>query len=358
MNEKVAIIIPTKNRFDFIKRLLQYYHSVQSFHPIYIGDSSDDSEKNKILKILDDYRKYFEVHYFYYPAEPYRNGPEVMMKIADNVKEKYCTYAGDDDFFIPTSLSKCANFLENNNDYRTAQGKRYLFSVEKDKAYGQIKRTDLCRINDKSVEQESAEERLISFSKDYWGLQFSVHRTNEFIRDSENFRIIEEEDIFHELIHCFTFIARGKSKFLDCFYLLRQAHENRIRHDDIYDWIANSKWNSSYNLFIKSISNILIDIDGLSDVKSREISQKVFWTYLHFVIEENIYFDTPNQEKNSIDNIKNLTKHFLKKRLSPNRINLLKNIRDKISSSDDNLLSKKSKYYNDFIPLLKTIEKK
>ena len=37
------------------------------------------------------------------------------MRLADSIKEKYCAYSGDDDFLIPNSLNKCANFLEKNN---------------------------------------------------------------------------------------------------------------------------------------------------------------------------------------------------------------------------------------------------
>ena len=46
MTEKVAIIIPTMNRADFLIRQLEYYKSVKSPHPIYIGDSSNKKEKS------------------------------------------------------------------------------------------------------------------------------------------------------------------------------------------------------------------------------------------------------------------------------------------------------------------------
>ena len=40
---KVSILIPTMNRSEFIVRLIDYYISVNSKHPIYIGDASDKS---------------------------------------------------------------------------------------------------------------------------------------------------------------------------------------------------------------------------------------------------------------------------------------------------------------------------
>ena len=49
--------------------------------------------------------------------------------LAEKVKEKYCAYIGDDDFFIPSSLTKCANFLEENKDYISACGAMQLFLI-------------------------------------------------------------------------------------------------------------------------------------------------------------------------------------------------------------------------------------
>ena len=46
---KVAILIPTLNRSDFLIRQLQYYATVENPHPVYIGDASDkENRKGKI----------------------------------------------------------------------------------------------------------------------------------------------------------------------------------------------------------------------------------------------------------------------------------------------------------------------
>ena len=46
-NLKVAILIPTMNRADFVIRQLQYYASVNCPHTIYIGDSSNQENSEK-----------------------------------------------------------------------------------------------------------------------------------------------------------------------------------------------------------------------------------------------------------------------------------------------------------------------
>ena len=118
MNEKVAILIPTINRSDFLIRQLSYYASVKSNHPIYIGDSSNKKEKLKITEFIKNLKDKLEINYSHYPNG---NGTEVINEISLQVKENYCAYNGDDDFLIPNSLSKCARFLRDNKDFRNNQ---------------------------------------------------------------------------------------------------------------------------------------------------------------------------------------------------------------------------------------------
>ena len=61
---KVAILIPTMNRPDFIERTVAYYDSLNSPHPIYIGDASDLDRSVKTIKLLKRFKN-IEVNYFY-----------------------------------------------------------------------------------------------------------------------------------------------------------------------------------------------------------------------------------------------------------------------------------------------------
>ena len=45
MKNRVAILIPTKNRSDFLIRQLKYYASVDSVHPIYIETQVGKGER-------------------------------------------------------------------------------------------------------------------------------------------------------------------------------------------------------------------------------------------------------------------------------------------------------------------------
>ena len=115
--QKVGILIITLNRSEFLIRQLKYYNKVKSIHPIYIGDSSNNYHKNKLLNEIKSLKDNLNIKYFFLPNYTDR---EAHFFLAKNCKEKYCTYAGDDDFLIPSSLTESANFLSNNDEFRTA----------------------------------------------------------------------------------------------------------------------------------------------------------------------------------------------------------------------------------------------
>ena len=58
MKLDVGIILTTKDRADFVIRQLEYYILTKNNHPIYIGDSSNDNEKQKLLDRMDYFKKY------------------------------------------------------------------------------------------------------------------------------------------------------------------------------------------------------------------------------------------------------------------------------------------------------------
>ena len=346
MKNRVAILIPTKNRSDFLIRQLKYYASVDSVHPIYIGDSSGEKEKEKILSIINLLKRKLEIKYFYYPKE---NGTEVINKISFQIKESYVAYNGDDDLLVPNSLSKCANFLNENKEFRTAQGLALIFSLknENNKAHGQFNWLDRYTRYPQSLEN-TAKERLINFSKNYWVPEFSVHRSKEWLEDIKNLENVKDYN-FAEYSRCFSFITGGKSKYIDCLYLLRQAHSDRIVSPK--NMIGNKLWNKSYKIFLENIATILNKKDGLNFEEAKKIVDKQF--------SENIL---PKHKPFQVKKRKNnFLRNLIQSNLSYKNVDLIRKIKKILTMSDKplliDLLKKHSKYYDDFFPLYVKITK-
>ena len=63
----VAIIIPTKDRSQFLIRQLCYYASVNCPYTIYIGDGSKVEHANKIQSAVKKLKDKIKIVYVHYP---------------------------------------------------------------------------------------------------------------------------------------------------------------------------------------------------------------------------------------------------------------------------------------------------
>ena len=350
MSLKVAIILPTKNRTLFLLRQIEYYILTESIHPLYIGDSSKGSERKIFKNKINKLKANFDINYFEYPD---LNGHEVIKNLMQKIKEDYCVYIGDDDFLVPKSLSKCAGFLRINNDYRTAQGRAFLFSLDdKNLIKGNINHFyDYWQ--KPNIANQNAKDRVTILSKNYWVSQFSVHRTLEFLEDSKDY-FNNRDGNFSELIHCFNFIGNGKSKFINCLYLIRQTHDyvyKELRRDK---WISSPLWKESFEIFVNSISKLLIKNDNLGLKESRKIAINSFWAWYNRENTFKIFLRVTNLFKKIIINFFPKKYYlFLKLFLKKNGIIKSGKIHDY-----DQLFNKKLIYYDDFNVFINFIRKK
>ncbi len=345
---KVAILIPTLNRLSFLRRTVLYYDAIQSPHPIYIGDASNTETSNDAIAFLTDINNVV-VKYFHWEKLSFEKTTIKLAKEA-SAEFEYCTYQGDDDYFIPSSLTKCAIFLSKNFDYRTAQGRAGLVTMDGQEPLGTIK--DISEYWGKnSLEESSKIERLLSFHDNYFVAQFSVHRINEFIADSSDFSTIINSHISEQL-HCYTFAIKGKSKFIDCLYLIRVRHPDLyIRHyeDDVFEAMSRENWHYDYNKIIDSLSIILSDDDKISLSEAKKIISDLIKQRLKFTIKHYLQLSINNEKKKSFYiRLKNIVPCYL--------INKLKYTKNKLLNKEMNLLMiKHSRFRLDFLPIVNSL---
>ena len=242
---------------------------------MYIGDASDFDYSLELQEFLNQNNSSLVVKYFYLKNMNIR---KTIYFLAEKIEEEYCSIICDDDFLVSSSLTKCAQFLSENKDYRTAQGAALLFSLNENGPYGSIKGSQIYWKNIE-ISENTAINRLSIFSKNYWVPQFSVHRTFEFISDSEFYKTLNDES-FGEIFHNFVFICKGKSKFIDCLYLIRQGHDQRYLLPDFYEWITSKNWYSDYLIFIEKLAGYIEKTDNISKAYSKQIAVESLKNYL------------------------------------------------------------------------------
>jgi glycosyltransferase domain-containing protein len=259
--DKVAIIVPTMSRSRFLQRLISFYNNVPELVTLYIGDSSDTRELQITKAFLDKKFIRVEIHHFSFPG---MSTTEVYGKVAPSIKEKYVAICGDDDLLLPNSISKCRDFLAENNEYVSAQGSSILFQMRlslKDRmgAYF-IHHKTYC-----AAEKENSFERVLEFAESYWVPHFSIVRKDAFIRAIEVNKKITDQKL-GELYLSFNIIALGKSKFMDGAHVLRQDHGARILvRTGIEDWALNLKESGLWNVAIRDLGRIFNDNTDTKD---------------------------------------------------------------------------------------------
>lgn len=290
---KVGIYIPTLNKPDFVIRQIKYYASLNSPHPVYIGDNSSPENAQILQKALENFKNKLEINYIYRPAEQ----AESQLNLVSQIKEKYAAFVGDDDFLVPNSLTKCAQFLENNPDYSLASGLAVSFSLDRPGPYGKI--VNLSDYPRPEVLEEKGKDRLMDYLNRYHVTLFSVARTADLKRDWELSVKAKDRSFQTEIMLGTLAIVRGKSKTLDCLSLVRQMHDSRQPSPDIFDWLAKPDWAETYQYFLEVLAKELTKIDVPNERLAKKIVKEAMWLYIqnHLVSGHLI----PNQNKNYLN---------------------------------------------------------
>ena len=267
----VAILIPTKDRPGFLKRNISYYNSLQSKHNLYVGDASDKSTSAQIEDFLKSIQN-TSVTYFHWEN---LKANQAIVRLAKEAakRDKSCAFHGDDDFFVPSSLDACANFLDANSNYRTAQGRAGVFELDRSGPYGEIKTVgEYWGV--KSLDADDPLDRLRQFHRNYFVTQFSVHRTDEFIDDSKSY-VELLDDSLGELLHCHIFALKGKSKFDDCFYLARNIHQG-INHPKFLAWCTRKHWSDDYYRATCALCREIENVAGVNHEEAKHLASDIF----------------------------------------------------------------------------------
>ncbi|MDP3792398.1 MAG: TIGR00180 family glycosyltransferase [bacterium] len=351
---KVAILIPTRNRADFVIRQLRYYASVNCPHTIYIGDSSDQENSEKIKNEINKLKNKINVVYKFLPTLT-RGSAEAAKHLLAIVKEKYSCYSCDDDYQIPNSLTICAEFLENNPDYATAGGYSLSFRLKNNGIYG-----ELGSLNDSLIKEtlnNIAAERLIAFLTDNYVPLFYVNRTDQLLESHDHISEIKDHIFSSEIVPSSLSIIAGKSTMLDCLGYIRQMHDQHRVQLEPSEWITSPDWNESYKIYENVISESISKKDNIPLEDAIKVARRAFTgQLLKWLSAEHRNYNNKNSipkrdYKNIVKSIRSkivktfpFLKHVYRAQVRP-RLTNKKELHYEV-------LRPESKYYKDFKPIM------
>jgi glycosyltransferase domain-containing protein len=249
----LSIVVPTRGRATFMRRLLKYFADSGCPWPIVLADEGAAEDREIIASLVREHAGSLRlVHRF-------TIGPcDFIGKVRDALAEvatPYVVLGADDDFFSLQGLMAAVAWLEANADYSLAHGLAIGFHVAGDDAvHGGMHRLSAYRQS--AVEQDSALQRVVAHLPGYATTWYSVQRTSEAL---ENYTITGSLGLdvrFREFLPSFLAVARGKAKKLPTFYMARQMHDQQVSSvssEGWFDWLVAPDFARQFAAFCDAV---------------------------------------------------------------------------------------------------------
>ena len=303
---ELTIVIPTKNRAPWLKRVFQYYSKCNFTGKIIITDSSNLETFMEINEIKDSYKN-LNIDTFHFPD---LNVERAINSILDKIQTKYSVFLADDDMLLTEGLSKAVNFLNNNDTYVAALGNAYMLGTLTNKPFGPVHA--IVDYSVKSYDNDDGLKRIEDYLDHPKALIFSVVTSKIFI---ESFKLMMSLDIryqemkFGEILQAICYLGRGKIIKLESEYLVRQFHPGNLYHKiDHKGWLNDKGFKNAFDI-LEKYTKLTFNYERNDQV------EKIFKNFLIFVTREK-----QTNDKFSILN-------FLKKNLPIKIIKIMKKIK-------------------------------
>lgn len=125
MSKEVTIIIPTKDRFKFLKKNIEYYIFSKFRGVLLILDSSSyvDAKKNK--NFIKKCSLVININYYHKKTLP----NQIIKFYSSKIKTKYSIIGADDDFYIPSTINSLVKILNRNKENKIILGEVFRLDI-------------------------------------------------------------------------------------------------------------------------------------------------------------------------------------------------------------------------------------
>jgi len=293
----LSILIPTKNRPDFILRVLKYYSCAGFSGDILIGDSSDEDVYRELLDNISFYSDVLRIRHFH---KKNLTADKMVSFLCDYVDTQYSVMHPDDDVVLVPSISECLEFLDQNADYSAVHGLALNISIDHNSSspFG-----GLTSVKDYPLAPALSDysyERVMTYFANVKNINMSVVRhdvNSQAFSQIEKLSDFDSSYVYGELVHAAVVLARGKVGSIDVCYLVRQKHYSQFyRNIQFKDWLSKSNIcgaelvlrdsmiNALYESGVSCNQEMLGEIDQfLADLRAR-IIDNVFGVSIPFYV--------------------------------------------------------------------------
>jgi len=271
--EQVSLLVPTKNRPEFVLRLCRYYAQAGFPGRIVIGDSSDDDQAERTLRRLAEFRGRLRIDYGRYWG---LTEPKTTHQLLARTETPYAALLPDDDFIVPEAAAACAAFLAAHPDCSVAHGIGAMVIADDGDARGGMGAGPY-RL--RAISAPRAAARFLEHCERYSVMSFGIHRSAQMRQAYD--RVPElREHAFTEMLPTSIAVAQGTVHRIERLYLVRQGHGRRHLNRDLFEWLTHERWRESYLIFRDRVADELARQDRVSLEEALETVKQGFWRML------------------------------------------------------------------------------
>jgi glycosyltransferase domain-containing protein len=305
----VTILVPTKNRPNFLFRLLNFYYKADFKGCILIGDASDDNFLQEIKEIISSFNSKINIKYFIF-----NEGVNSTIEfLSQKIETTYCLYCSDDDFIAPNGIAKSLVFLKENPEYNAVHGKGAMITLDSDGCFGNM--VSLFSYPQAIVDGESAAERLKNYLIPPYAMLYSLHRTDSWKKMFRGFSSYEwagsQQITIDELLSSGISAILGKIKEIDDLYLIRQSHSNASGGNRLnpYELVIHKHWSIAIKDMSKRFIDEIMSKDQIEYDEAKDLVNKIYLSYLEYIFIS--HQQRIDQKDVSLVLIKNLIKKYM-----------------------------------------------
>jgi glycosyltransferase domain-containing protein len=271
--KKLTIVMASYGRRKHLIRSMNYWSGRGPKVLVMDGDS-DPIDKESLLPFDDN------IVYKHLP----KSFLERLKVASEIIDTKYAIFHCDDEFFLPSGLSTCINFLEKNPDYSACIGRALGFYSDGQVVAG---RTAYPRMSGYELSHNNNSERLLHLMRDYSPhLWYSVVKSDVWrsaINTASNKNFLFNADFEIQFHMCVAY--SGKSCVLPILMWLRsydlppmkEDNDNRLSTEiNFPSWYTNNssiKQDFINNVVTGIIKYSLIDNEDLKKQVSQALSE-------------------------------------------------------------------------------------
>lgn len=343
--DKITIVIYTYNRHKYLKRTINYW-----------------SDSNVKLLILDGSTTRFDdtclksknIKYVYDTSGLYQR----LLSSIDYIDTEFVILSSDDEFYLPSALSSCIEFLMKDPSFSNCGGRAIGFRLRKNKILGS---KVYSKLNDFCLNEKQATDRAIKHFSNYVPAHFySVMRFSNWKKICSH--VFQQNYFFsaaHELQVEFLSTISGKSKIIPQLMWMRNKEVPMVTFDiiklELSKWWVDKKYVNEKLNFLTRMKKACDELLTNQDTKLNEDTiSKIFQIYIDSLLKKQGLLSTltkiiPSKLKKIIRTILLVKKKFIiSKHISlKEEVNLLETQGVKVNHQNLNQIISTLQYFGD-----------